>query len=51
MQRGEAGKFKKGEEKGDVPIGDTSDGALLELHHVAGQGSCLVGENVFHLYG
>ncbi len=33
----------------NVPIGNTSDGALLELHHVAGQSPRLVRENVFHL--
>lgn len=43
-------KIKKGSEKQNVPIGHTSDGALLELHHVAGQGPRLVRENVFHLY-
>lgn len=42
---------KKREKKRNVPIGHTSDGALLELHHVAGQGPRLVRENVFHLYG
>lgn len=41
---------KKGGGKHNVPIGHTSDGALLELHHVAGQGSRLVRENVFHLH-
>lgn len=41
-----------GEKKGNckVPIGDTSNGALLKLHHVAGQGPRLVRENVLHLY-
>lgn len=39
---------KKGNCK--VPIGDTSNGALLKLHHVAGQGPRLVRENVLHLY-
>lgn len=44
--------FLKGEgRKQNVPIGNTGDGALLELHHVAGQGPRLVRENVFHLYG
>lgn len=33
-----------------VPIGDTSNGALLKLHHIAGQGPRLVRENVLHLY-
>lgn len=41
-------KKKKGKCK--VPVGDTSNGALLKLHHVAGQGPRLVRENVFHLY-
>lgn len=45
------GEKKEGEGEQNVPIGDTSDGALLELHHVAGQGPRLVRENVFHLDG
>lgn len=50
--RGCTGREKKeGEGEQNVPIGDTSDGALLELHHVAGQGPRLVRENVFHLDG
>lgn len=48
--RGTGGK-KEGVRKGNIPVGDTSDGALLELHHVASQGPRLVRENVFHLYG
>lgn len=48
--KGGSREDKKGGGKQNVPIGDTSDGALLELHHVAGQGSRLVRENVFHLY-
>lgn len=32
-----------------VPICHTSNGALLKLHHITGQRSSLVGENVFHL--
>lgn len=53
MQRrgGVQGGKKEVEGKRNVPIGDTSDGALLELHHVASQGPRLVRENVFHLYG
>lgn len=47
---GGTGGKKEGEGKRNVPIGDTSDGALLELHHVTGQGPRLVRENVFHLY-
>lgn len=42
-----------GEEEGrvrNVPICHTSNGALLKLHHIAGQGSSLVRENVFYLY-
>lgn len=34
----------------NVPICHTSDGALLKLHHVTGQGSSFVRENVFYLY-
>lgn len=48
---GAAGNIKKGRVKRNIPIGNTSDGALLELHHVAGQGPRLVRENVLHLYG
>ncbi len=47
----QGGGNKKGGGERNVPIGDTSDGALLKLHHVAGQGPRLVRENVFHLYG
>lgn len=46
--RGTGAVKKKGNYK--VPIGDTSNGALLKLHHVAGQGPRLVRENVLHLY-
>lgn len=41
----------KGEGTQNIPIGHTGNGALLELHHVAGQSSRLVRENVFHLLG
>lgn len=34
----------------NVPICHTSNGALLKLHHVTGQGSSFVRENVFYLY-
>lgn len=34
----------------NIPICHTSNGALLKLHHITGQGSGLVRENVFHLY-
>lgn len=50
---GFAGTGREGnEEKGKckLPIGNTSNGALLKLHHVAGEGPRLVRENVFHLY-
>lgn len=40
---------QKGRGKRNVPIGHASDGALLKLHHVAGQGPRLVRENVFYL--
>lgn len=33
-----------------VPICHTSNGALLKLHHITGQGSSLVRENVFYLH-
>lgn len=45
-------KVRESEKEGrkqDIPIGHTSDGALLKLHHVAGQRSRLVRENVLHL--
>lgn len=44
-------KIKEEEGKQNLPIGNTGDGALLELHHVAGQGPRLVREDIFHLYG
>lgn len=44
---GREGNPEKGKCK--LPIGDTSNGALLKLHHVAGEGPRLVRENVFHL--
>lgn len=42
---------EENKEKGKckLPIGDTGNGALLKLHHVAGEGPRLVRENVFHL--
>lgn len=55
MMRGWLGgstrKIKDEEGNQSLPIGDTGDGALLELHHIAGQGPRLVREDVFHLYG
>lgn len=52
---GEEGQEQKGKKtkkngKCKLPIGDTGNGALLKLHHVAGEGPRLVRENVFHLY-
>lgn len=35
----------------NIPISHTGNSALLELHHVAGESSCLVWENVLHLKG
>lgn len=49
--RGARGWGKKEKRKQNAPIGDTSNGTLLELHDVTGQGPRLVRENVFHLYG
>ena len=40
----------KMKEERNIPIGHTGNGALLELHDVAGQGPRLVRENVFHLH-
>lgn len=50
--RREWGVTGREENKGKckLPIGDTSNGALLKLHHVAGEGPGLVRENVFHLH-
>ena len=50
---GNGRRHKGGEEEPrvrNVPVCHTSNGALLKLHHIAGQGSGLVRENVFHLY-
>lgn len=53
VEDAEGGARKKKKTRGgkrNVPIGNTGDGALLKLHHVAGQSPSLVRENVFHLH-
>lgn len=50
-KRTTAGKAEKQGGKLNIPISHASNGALLELHHVASERSCLVREDVFHLKG
>lgn len=40
--RTKAGKMEKQGGKLNIPISHTGNSAFLELHHVAGESSCLV---------